>query len=83
MPPSTWLAPAVLATLCCFPVTGVVALYHASQVSSRWSLGDRRGALAHARRARAWVLASFLLWVAATIVVVVTGKLSGLLGAVF
>lgn len=77
--PSSWLVPAILATLCCFPVTGVVALCFAAQVDARWTLGDRRGAMNSARRARAWTLTSFALWVVATVVLVATGRLGRLL----
>ncbi len=77
--PSSWLVPSVLATLCCFPITGVVALYFAAQVDSRWTLDDRKGALNAARRARAWTLTSFALWVLATVVLVATGRLGRLL----
>jgi len=49
------------------PITGVVAVYYASQVRLRWSYDDRVGAERAARRARLWVfigLAIFVLLVA-------------------
>lgn len=78
-PPSSWLAPSVLACLCCFPITGVVALYYASQVDARWALADPRGAITAARRARAWTLVSFLLWIVATVFLFATGRAGKLL----
>ena len=78
-PPNSWLAPAVLSCLCCFPITGVVALYYAAQVDVRWSLADPRGAVTAARRARAWTLASFLLWIIATAFLFATGRAGRLL----
>lgn len=77
--PSSWLAPAVLSCLCCFPITGVIALYYAAQVDVRWSLADARGAITAARRARAWTLASFLLWIIATVFLFATGRAGRLL----
>lgn len=66
-PPSSWLVPAVLTTLLCMPLTGVVAVYYAAQVRVRWSYDDLEGADKAARRARLWVfigLALFVLLVA-------------------
>jgi len=80
-PPSSWLAPAVLVSLCCFPLTGVAALYFAAQVDARWSLGDRRGAVLAARRARSWTVVSFGLWVIMAVVMVATGRAGRLLNS--
>ncbi|MDP3971900.1 MAG: CD225/dispanin family protein [Candidatus Nanopelagicales bacterium] len=80
-PPTSWLAPAVLSALCCFPLTGVAALYFAAQVDVRWSLGDRRGAVLSARRARSWTIISFVLWVIMLVVMVGTGRAGRLLNS--
>jgi hypothetical protein len=72
--PSSWLAPSIVATLCCFSPTGVVALYFAAQVSIRWSHGDRRSALRCARIARAWVLVSVVLWIVTMAILIGTGR---------
>lgn len=72
--PSSWLAPSIVATLCCFSPTGVVALYFAAQVSIRWSHGDRRSALRCARIARAWVLVSIVLWTVTMAILIGTGR---------
>lgn len=72
--PSSWLAPSIVATLCCFSPTGVVAVYFAAQVSTRWSLGDRKSALRCARIARTWVFVSIVLWVVAMVILVATGR---------
>lgn len=74
--PSSWLVPAVLTTLCCFPLTGVVALYYAAQVNTRWELGDYLGAERAAGRARLWVLFGFF----AFLILVALGLASGNLG---
>lgn len=77
--PNSWLAPAVVAALCCFPITGVAAVYFAAQVNVLWAAGDRRGALTAARRARGWTLLSVTLWIVVTIVLVATGRMGRLL----
>jgi hypothetical protein len=79
--PSSWLAPSIVATLCCFSPTGVVAVYFASQVSTRWSLGDRKSALRCARIARTWVLISIVLWVVVMVILVATGRVGRFLEA--
>jgi|GEM_PF-1403721 len=79
--PSSWLAPSIVATLCCFSPTGVVAVYFAAQVSSRWSLGDRKSALRCARIARTWVFVSIVLWVVAMVILVATGRFGRFLEA--
>lgn len=80
-PPSSWLAPAVFATLCLFPPTGVVALYFAAQVSSLWAVGERRQAARCARLARIWSLTSLALWVVFSVILVATGRAGRLLEA--
>ena len=50
-PPNSWLVPAVVSTLLCFPITGVIGVYFAAQVRVRWDLGDLDGADVAARRA--------------------------------
>lgn len=73
---SSWLIPAIVTTLCCFPLTGVVAVYFASQVNVRAELGDLAGAERAARRAKFWTLAGFLAFLALTLVGVATGALA-------
>ena len=72
--PNSWLAPAIVATLCCFAPTGMVALFFASRVGVYWELGDRSTATAKARAARAWVLISFALWIVTMTFLVATGR---------
>ena len=79
--PSSWLAPSIVATLCCFSPTGVVAVYFAAQVATRWSLGDRKSALRCARIARTWVLVSIVLWAVAMVILIATGRVGRFLEA--
>lgn len=60
MPPA-YLLWAVLATvLCCF-IPGIVALVYSSQVSSRYYAGDEAGAWRSSRNAEIWIIVSFIL----------------------
>lgn len=72
--PNTWLAPAILVTVCCFAPTGVVAVYFAAQVSLLWQRDERARALRNARQARTWVWVSVLLWFVAMVIVVSSGR---------
>lgn len=72
--PNTWLAPAVVVTLCCFSPTGVVAVYFASQVRTLWERDEREAALQKASRARLWVFLSIVLWAVAMVILVATGR---------
>lgn len=57
-PPSNWLVPAILATIfCCLPF-GIVGIVFASQVNSKWSVGDVAGANEAAGKAKLWTLVS-------------------------
>lgn len=74
-PPNSWLVPAVVTTLCCFPIPGVFGVYFAAQVRARWDNGDVAGAHLAARRARAWTLLGFALFLITVAVLVATGGL--------
>ena len=74
--PSSWLVPAVLTTLCCFPLTGVIAGYYSAQVNTRWTLGDYAGAQRAAGRARLWVLIGFFAFLLLVAVSLATGSLT-------
>lgn len=62
-PPSSWLIPAIVTTLCCMPITGVIAVYYAAQVRTRWDYDDPAGASSAASAARFWVLLGFVIYV--------------------
>ena len=74
-PPNSWLVPAVVTTLCCFPLTGVVALYFAAQVRVLWDHGDAAGAVRSSRRARLWTLTGLGLFLLLVILSVASGSL--------
>lgn len=76
-PPSSWLVPAVLSTLCLFPITGVVAVYYAAQVRLRWDNGDFEGAEMAARRARLWTMIAVVVFLSMVALLVGTGSMVG------
>lgn len=71
--PSSWLVPAIVTTLCCFPITGVIGTVFASQVEPLWTSGRADEAVRAAHRARFWVLLGFILWAVLMVVGVATG----------
>lgn len=56
---SNWLIPAVIATLCCCPPFGIIALIFSAQVNSKLAAGDIAGAQRASSRARIWTIIAF------------------------
>ncbi len=78
MPP-TYLVWAVLATvLCCF-IPGIVAIVYSTQVSSRYYAGDMEGAKRASKRVEIWVIVSFVLGVLSATVIQPIMMLKGLI----
>lgn len=59
MPP-TYMLWAILATVMCCLVTGIVAIVFASQVSNKYYAGDFEGAERASRKAQIWIIASIV-----------------------
>lgn len=74
-PPNSWLVPAIVCTLCCFPLTGVAAVYFAAQVRVLWDHGDAAGAARCSRRARMWTLVGLGLFLLLVVLSVATGSM--------
>lgn len=53
--PNSYLAWAILATLCCCLPTGIVAIVYAAQVDSRWYGGNYVGAQEASDKAKLWI----------------------------
>ena len=73
-PPSSWLIPAIMTTLCCMPLTGVVAVAYAAGVHRAWRAGDVERATRLARRARMWVFIGFFCFLAAVTWAIASGS---------
>lgn len=55
-PPSNYLVWAILTTIfCCLPL-GIVSIVFASQVNSKWAVGDTQGAYESSRKAKLWAI---------------------------
>lgn len=77
--PNDNLVWAILATLFCFPITGIVAIVKAASVNGLWALGLHGEAAAAAASARKWVIWSVaigVVWVAVVIVLSVSGGIN-------
>ncbi len=59
--PNNYLVWAILVTICCCIVTGVVAIVYASKVSPAYYRGDYMEAQKASERASMWVIISFVL----------------------
>lgn len=59
--PQSHLAAAIVVTILCCTLPGIVAIIYSSSVSSRLAASDYAGALKASRRAEGWIIASFVL----------------------
>lgn len=57
-PPPNYLVPAIIVTLCCCLIGGIVAIVNASQVNSKWEAGDVAGAKKASEQAKLWCMIS-------------------------
>ena len=60
-PPPSYLAWAIISTLCCCIPFGVVAIVYASKVNSLWARGDMYGAQKASERAQLWTILAIVL----------------------
>lgn len=81
-PPSSWVVPAFLVTLLCFPLTGVLGMYYAAQVRPRWDLGDFAGSVKAAKLARLWIVLTFVLFGVLLTLGIATGALADVMNRV-
>lgn len=66
--PNNYLVWAILATVLCFPITGIVAIVKAASVSGLWAQGRYAEAQAAADSAKKWVRWSVIIWVVLVVV---------------
>ena len=69
--PDNYLVPAILVTLCCCLIGGVIAIVNAAQVNSKWDAGDYAGARKAAENAKMWCWLSFGIGIVTNLIVVV------------
>lgn len=58
-PPPNYLVFAILVTLFCGKIFGIIAIVFAAQVNSKWNAGDYAGALNASKNAKLWAWISF------------------------
>lgn len=75
-PPSNYLVFAILTTIFCCQVFGIVSIVYAAQVNSRWYAGDYEGAIIASRNAKTWAWVAF----GSGLVIAFIGILMALLG---
>ncbi|MEO6314828.1 MAG: CD225/dispanin family protein [Chitinophagaceae bacterium] len=63
-PPKNWLVESILVTIfCCLPF-GIAGIVFASQVNSKWVVGDYNGALQASKDAAKWTKIGFFVGIA-------------------
>ncbi|WP_380168253.1 CD225/dispanin family protein [Jannaschia sp. R86511] len=60
-PPSSNLVFGILTTVFCCLIPGIVSIVFATQVNSKWAVGDQAGAQEASRKARLWALIALIL----------------------
>jgi hypothetical protein len=73
-PPSNYLIGAILATVFCCQVFGIVSIIYAAQVNSKWEAGDFEGARKASKNAFLWLM----LAVGSAVVIFVTALSFGI-----
>lgn len=58
-PPSNYLVFAILTTIFCCQVFGIVSIVYAAQVNSKWYAGDYQGAINASKNAKTWAWVAF------------------------
>lgn len=71
-PPSNYLVFAILATIFCSKIFGIVSLIFAAQVNSKWNSGDVEGAEKASKNAKLWA------WISVAVALAI-GMIFGLL----
>jgi len=58
-PPPNYLVWAILTTIFCCQITGIVSIVYAAQVNSKWAAGDFNGAMNSSKNAKTWAWIGF------------------------
>lgn len=85
-PPPNYLVFAILTTIFCGKIFGIVAIIFAAQVNSYWNAGNYDAALSASRNAKLWAWVSFaagMAWIILGILLAIFGVLAGILEGAF
>ncbi len=67
--PNNYLALAIISTILCCLITGIVSIIYSSQVNTKYDAGDYEGALAASKNAKLWGLIGIIGGIAVWVVV--------------
>jgi hypothetical protein len=84
-PPPNYLVFAILTTIFCCQILGIVSIVFAAQVNSRWNSGDHQGALDASKNAKLWAWIAFgsgLIIGLVFTLLAIFGALAGILGGI-
>ena len=59
-PPPNYLVFAILTTIFCCQVFGIVSIIFAAMVNSKWVSGDKEGALQASKNAKTWAIVALI-----------------------
>jgi uncharacterized membrane protein len=59
-PPPNYLVFAILTTIFCCQVFGIVSIIFAAMVNSKWGSGDKEGALKASKNAKTWAIVALV-----------------------
>ncbi len=82
-PPPNYLVFAILTTIFCCQILGIVSIVFAAQVNSRWNSGDLQGALDASKNAKLWAWIAFgsgFIIAIVTVILAMLGVLAGIFG---
>jgi hypothetical protein len=82
-PPPNYLVFAILVTIFCCQILGIVSIVFAAQVNSKWDAGDYEGALTSSKNAKLWAWIGFASGFAIIIIVMLLSLLGVIAGLSF
>lgn len=78
LPPPNYLVFAILVTVFCCQIFGIVSIVFAAMVNSKWSAGDVEGALNASKNAKLWAWIAFASGIAVFLFFILLTVLGGL-----
>ena len=79
-PPSNYLVFAILTTIFCCQIFGIISIVYAAQVNSKWYAGDYQGAIDASRNAKLWAWVAFGIGFVIGFIGIITGLFATLTG---
>ncbi len=82
-PPPNYLVFAILVTIFCCQILGIVSIVFAAQVNSKWNAGDYEGALNASKNAKMWAWIGLASGIAVAIIITMLSVLGVFAGLAF